>query len=169
MTASRNETYEKRANAYLRRAGLDKSAIRLTHLKGDASNRHYMRVTFPDSSSRILLLHEESIDSKNLPFLNVSQLFIRMSIRIPTVHEKVEDLGILVLDDLGDTTLFEFIQTASIDECREAYTEAIKIIVRLQQEGEQLASTNYIPFTQALDEEKLNWELKFFLEHFLDS
>jgi len=167
MTTLRNETYEQRAKIYLKRTGLDKSDVRLTHLKGDASSRHYMRLTFPDESSRILLLHETAINSDNLPFLNVSELLIQMSIRIPTVHDKVEDLGILVLDDLGDTTLFEFTKTASLDECREAYTEAIKIIVRLQQQGKQLASNSYLPFSQALDEEKLNWELKFFLDYFL--
>ena len=92
---------------------------------------------------------------------------MQMSIRIPAIHDKAEDLGILILDDLGDTTLFDFTKTASPDECRKVYTEAIKIIVHLQKQGEKLASPSYVPFTQALDEEKLNWELKFFLDHFL--
>jgi aminoglycoside/choline kinase family phosphotransferase len=156
-----------RAKTYVERVGLASTTTSIFELPGDASNRCYVRVEASDGSSYILLLHQEPIDSATLPFLNVASLLTRMSIPTPTIQDTADDLGIVVLDDLGDITLHRFVGAATDDQRIAQYTEAVDLIVRMQRKGKEIASPDYLPFTLAFDEDKLMSELEFFVAHFL--
>ena len=90
-----------------------------------------------------------------------------MDIRVPAILDSEPDLGILIIEDLGDITLQKYLRTASKIDVTRRYIEALQIIGRMQQGGRNLASSRYQPFDLAFDVEKLSWELEFFLEHFL--
>ncbi len=157
-----------RAKTYVERVGLASTMTSIVELPGDASNRCYVRVKTSDGSSYILLLHQEPIDSATLPFLNVASLLTKISIPTPKIQDTADDLGIVVLDDLGDITLHRFVSTATDDERIARYTEAVDLIVSMQRKGKNIAPCDHVPFTRAFDEEKLMSELEFFVAHFLE-
>ena len=167
MTRPPADTYQQRVATYLLRTGRSKTGASVTQLHGDASDRCYVRVRLPDGSSLILLVHQSEIDTTTLPFLNVARLFTRMTIPIPEVRDTADDLGILVLDDLGDVTVHTFLRTATDAQRRAVYRDAVELIARIQRRGRELASPDYLPFTMAFDVEKLVWELAFFAKHYL--
>ena len=94
-----------RVTAYLARVGLEANETFTHELAGDASDRRYVRVVSADGSSRVLLVHADPIDPDTLPFVNVAQLLRQMPVPVPAVLTQEADLGILVLEDLGDVTL----------------------------------------------------------------
>lgn len=167
MTEHNAGSHLERARAYLDRIGLAQPATSLVALPGDASDRRYVRVRLADRSSRMLMVHGGPIDSRTLPFCAVARLLARMRVPAPAVLGSADDLGILMLDDLGDVTV-QALLGAGTGERRDAvYAEAVDLIVRMQRGGQQLASPHRLPFTLAFDEDKLMWELEFFVEHFL--
>ena len=157
----------RRVRTYLERTGQTAAAI--DELPGDASDRRYVRVRAADGSSQVLLVHRGAIDTETLPFLNVARLLARMDVPAPAVRGSAGDLGILALEDLGDLTLERFLATATATAARRraVYADAVDLIARLQRRGRELASPDYLPFTLAFDEDKLAWELDFFVDHFL--
>ena len=167
MTQQEQGTYLERVAAYLSRAGLAAAGASTRELPGDASDRRYVRLTSPDGSSRVLLVHSGPIDADTLPFVNVSRLLRHMPVPTPAILDSAGDLGILALEDLGDVTLHSHLGCATADERRALYEEAVALIARMQQRGAALASGAYVPFSLAFDQEKLTWELEFFVEHFL--
>ena len=156
-----------RVAAYLARIGLAESAATTAELPGDASDRRYVRLRLADGSTRMLMVHSGPIDSRTLPFPNVARLLARMQVPAPAVLGGADDLGILMLDDLGDDTLQASLDAAGTARRDALYREAVDLIVRMQQGGRELAGSAAGPFTVAFDETKLTWELDFFVEHFL--
>ena len=161
------DTCAAKVRTYLARAGLDPSETKTRELAGDASDRRYVRVTSANGNSRVLLVHGAPIDPDSLPFLNVDRLLQRVPIPRPAVLGHEADLGVLVLEDLGDVTLEDHLHHASDAERTARYTEAIELIVRLQRRGHDLTSPEFVPFGLAFDEQKLTAELDFFVRHFL--
>lgn len=165
MTSPAASSPGERVEAYLRRVGLSASSIR--DLPGDASDRRYVRVRLADGTTRMMLVHSGPIDPTTLPWLNVAQLFRQLSIPIPRVHDTAPDLGILVLEDLGDATLQSSLGTATGEQVQTLYEDAIGLIVRMQRHGRELASSGYLPFSRSFDAGKLSSELEFFSAHYL--
>ena len=158
-----------RVRAYLDRAHLWVANGQIQDLPGDASDRHYIRVTPPGRSSLMLLVHANRFDESTLPFINVASLLEEMAVPIPKILSIEADLGILVLEDLGDITLEHHLARASLEPVGrlQLYEEAVGLIALMQGRGRELASSRYAPFGLAFDVEKLRWELEFFVEHFL--
>jgi aminoglycoside/choline kinase family phosphotransferase len=90
-----------------------------------------------------------------------------MPVPVPEILHHDDALGVLGLQDLGDVTLQAHLGGASAAARAKRYREAVGLIVRLQQRGAELASTEYPPYGVAFDREKLMWELEFFVRHFL--
>ena len=167
MTEHTAGSHLDRVRAYLDRTGLAQPATSLAELPGDASDRRYVRVRLADGSSRMLMVHGGPIDSRTLPFCAVARLLARMRVPAPAVLGSADDLGILMLDDLGDVTVQALLGADTGGRRDAVYAEAVDLIVRMQRGGQQLASPRQLPFTLAFDEDKLMWELEFFVEHFL--
>ncbi len=160
------DTTEARAKSWLRNAGLP-SATRLERLAGDASDRRFVRVVPPGAPTRVLVVHERPIDPDTLPLIRVGELFRRLSVPVPAIHGAHAALGIVVVEDLGDTMLEDAAANLPDVERSARYREAVEIIAAIQQGGRRLAQSNAGPFGLAFDVEKLTQELSFFAEHFV--
>ena len=158
-----------RVHAYLERAHLPVASTRIQELPGDASDRRYIRVAPQGHASLMLLVHVTPFDASTLPFLNVASLLEEIPIPIPKILSTEADLGILVLEDLGDVTLERHLARADLGPDRRLglYEDAVGLIALMQGRGRELASSRYMPFGLAFDAEKLTWELDFFVQHFL--
>ena len=162
-----HDTCAAKVAAYLARASLDPSNTTTCELVGDASDRRYVRVMPSGDRSCVLLVHTAPINPPALPFLNVARLLQRIPLPLPAILGQEDDLGILVLEDLGDVTLEGHLRHASPAERETRYTQAINLLVRMQQLSHELASPEFVPFGLAFDVQKLTAELDFFVRHFL--
>jgi aminoglycoside/choline kinase family phosphotransferase len=169
MTASEAPSATDRVRAYLDRTGLEAQGARAVPLTGDASDRRYFRVIRRDASSVVLAVYATPFKYDTLAFVNVARLLSVMPVPIPAIYDHADELGLLVLEDLGDVTLQAHLGAAPPADHARLYREAVAHIATLQRRGAALASPEYVPYGVAFDVEKLNWEMEFFLKHFVTS
>ena len=153
-------------STYLARMGVMGAEVR--PLTPDASDRRYFRVRPKHAPSFVLAVLSGAFDSQTLPFINVAGLFGRMPVPIPRILGEAPDIGVLALEDLGDVTLQARLSAASAEERVALYREAVHLIGVIQRRGAELAEARYLPYGLAFDVEKLLWECRFFVTHFLE-
>lgn len=163
---SAGDDTEARARIWMDRAGFGAST-RLQPLAGDASDRRFFRIVPPEAASRVLVVHTGPIDPQTLPLIEVAALFRALPVPVPTIGEADAALGIVEVEDLGDTTLETALANAGEPERAARYEEAVALIAAIQRGGRRLATSGASPFRLAFDVAKLTWELEFFVEHFL--
>jgi aminoglycoside/choline kinase family phosphotransferase len=151
----------------LQRARLAGPQVRVVPLTGDASTRQYFRVLRPDNPPVVLAVYDEPFTFDQLPFVNVCRLLSAIPLPVPAIAGHADDLGILILEDLGDVTLQAHLGVAQPVEHDALYTQAVELVDRLQHRGTQLESDEFLPFGIAFDRGKLTWELNFFVKHFI--
>ena len=158
-----------RIDRFLSGTGIAARAPKVVPLTGDASDRRYFRVLFADEPSQVLAVHPGPIAFDQLPFVNVARLLSSMPLPVPRILGHSDPLGIIALEDLGDVTLQAHLGAASPAEHAGLYREAVELIEMMQRRGSELASAEYLPYSIAFDVEKLTWELRFFVKHFLEA
>jgi aminoglycoside/choline kinase family phosphotransferase len=158
-----------RIDRCLERAKLAGPGVRVVPLTGDASTRQYFRVLRPDNPSVVLAVYDEPFTFDQLPFVNVSRLMANIPLPVPAIAGHADDLGILILEDLGDVTLQAHLGVTDPVEHAALYKEAAEFVERLQRRGQELTSADFIPFGIAFDRDKLMWELNFFVKHYLEA
>jgi hypothetical protein len=156
-----------RLSEYLERHGLAANTAQVVPLTGDASDRRYFRVLIKGAKSIVLALHQGPIEFDAMPFVSVARLLAQVPLPVPAILHHSDPLGVLGLEDLGDVTLQAHLGAATPAEHAALYRQAVTLIARLQQRGEQLRSDEYPPYRIAFDVEKLTWELEFFVKHYL--
>lgn len=159
---------EYRLRQWVKRAGLPEST-QLQELAGDASDRRFVRVVPPTTRTRVLVVHQNSIDPKQLPLVQVSALFRQLPVPVPEIYDFDTELGIVVLEDLGNTTLESALTAATPEQRIAYYDEAVELIATIQSGGRRLATTPNPAFALAFDVAKLSSELDFFVRHFLET
>jgi aminoglycoside/choline kinase family phosphotransferase len=158
-----------RIDEVLQRARLSGPQVRVVPLTGDASTRQYFRVLRPDNPSVVLAVYDAAFKFDDLPFVNVSRLMMSVPLPIPAIAGHADDLGVLILEDLGDVTLQAHLGVTQSMEHDALYKQAVEFISRLQHRGPELQSDDFLPFAVAFDRDKLVWELNFFVKHFLEA
>jgi N-acetylmuramate 1-kinase len=167
MTTSNSPALPDRVQTYLDRSGLSAQASAVMPLTGDASDRRYFRILQRQAPSLVLALHTEPFDADTLPFVRVAHLLEAMPLPSPRILDRAADLGVLLLEDLGDVTLQAHLGAAPAEEHSHLYRRAVSLVDVLQRRGQELASPAFPPYGIAFDEEKLLWELEFFTNHYL--
>jgi hypothetical protein len=153
----------------------------ITALPGDASTRRYHRVHLsgagtpaslmamqlpagsglPLSSEELAVFKEEL---KELPFLNVHRFLHRVGVRVPKIYGQWEADGLLLLEDLGDTALWDRVQGLPESEVIGWYKRAIDELLRLQITGTENRDDSCYAFQQRFDEKLYLWEFEHFIE-----
>jgi aminoglycoside/choline kinase family phosphotransferase len=158
-----------RIDECLQRARIAGPQVRVVPLTGDASTRQYFRILRPDNPSVVLAVYDAPFTFDDLPFVNVSRLFTAIPLPVPVIAGHADDLGILILEDLGDVTLQAHLGMTQPVEHAGLYKQAVELVFRMQRRGAELVSDDFKPFGVAFDREKLTWELNFFVKHFLEA
>ena len=145
---------------------LNSGAFEVYALAGDASARRYFRVVSGDMSY-VLMLWEPFVDDGNYPFLSVLRHFAKNDISVPTVIALGPELGVALLEDLGDLTLERrFEERENREHWMPFYRQAIDEIAGIHHK----ATADRSPCTAfeiKFDREKFLWEMNFALNHFL--
>jgi aminoglycoside/choline kinase family phosphotransferase len=171
MTIDRRPTDDARERIgwFLDETGQTPDVASVVPLTGDASDRRYFRILLRGARPQVLCVHAGPIEFDRLPFVNVSMLLREMDVPAPRILAHSDPLGIIALEDLGDVTLQAHLGAASDAEHAALYREAVTLIALLQERGAGQANPRYLPYGIAFDEEKLTWELQFFIRHFLEA
>ncbi len=113
-----------------------------------------------------------SVREENAAFLEFSRHFRRHGLPVPEIYGENLSQGAYLEEDLGDTTLFEFLSAhrdgeAIAPEVVQAYRKVVAVLPRFQvQAGRDL---NYkVCYPRAgFDRQSINWDLNYFKYYFL--
>ena len=153
----------------------------LSPLAGDASSRRYYRaclsgldqprtiivMELPEGSALPLSSEELAIFKdrpKELPFLNVHRFLEQIGAKVPMIYAQWESDGLLFLEDLGDTSLWDRVQGLAEAEVLNWYRKAIDELLNLQTRGTQERDDRCIAFQQRFDVQLYMWEFDHFIE-----
>jgi N-acetylmuramate 1-kinase len=159
---------ETRLNLCLQTERQDLGIKKVQKLTGDASTRQYFRL-YSDSDTFVAAVYQEPFDPADHSFCAVTELFAAASLPVPRIVATSGRFAVILLEDLGDTRLQDWLDTASPEEKLTAYQESISLIVAIQAATELAIETNSSAARLAFDEPKLMWELDFFHKHFFKS
>jgi N-acetylmuramate 1-kinase len=161
--------------------GANASLGALAPLAGDASSRRYYRAhlrglnepqtmivmelpagsALPLSSEELAIFKE---GPKELPFLNLHRFLSSIGAKVPKLYGHWESEGLLFLEDLGDTALWDRVQGLAEFEVIAWYRKSIDELLNLQLRGTQARDDRCIAFQQRFDAKLYLWEFEHFIE-----
>ena len=137
-------------------------------LAGDASSRKYYRIVF-DDQSRVLMSWEPFSDAKAYPFLNVLEHFASVDVRVPRAEAWAPELGVVLLEDLGDLTLErKFWENQNQQAALPFYQQSVDEIIKIHFLASRPAPAPSVCQQIAFDTAKFMWEMNYAREHFLE-
>ena len=140
-------------------------------MKGGASTRRFFRISLgKDRKSAVAMFvpgaptHEihKVPGGTRWPFLEVRDLLAERGIRVPTIFADGTDHGWLVVEDLGDDTVANYLLRRPGDKL-DIYRLAVRDLARAQRRLATLPQTSIVK-SRAFDHDLLRWEIDHFLE-----
>jgi aminoglycoside/choline kinase family phosphotransferase len=140
-------------------------------LQGDlgGSGRKIIRLSNEESTAIGILYN---VREENVAFLEFSKHFHRHGLPVPEIY--AEDLahGAYLEEDLGDTTLFEFLTknrtaTTIAPEVVEAYRKVVAVLPRFQVEAARDLNYKVCYPISSFDRQSIAWDLNYFKYYFL--
>ncbi len=147
------------------------TAAGITRLQGDASSRTYYRVSRDGASVIAMRLAEDPLKSdevvdgerpRSVPFLEVGAYLRRGGIPVPEVLHVDLDVGVILLEDLGDRTV-ERALAEGLDKSS-LYREAVRLMADMHAHAAREPDPDCICFRRRFGEGLLRWELEHFYE-----
>ena len=160
-------------NALLARIG--KNARTVTPMPGGASTRRYFRLDLGNETAVGMFSPEgatpEEIQKASTlprwPFLEVAELLDEHGVDVPRIFGEDTQSGWVVLEDLGDDTLANWLAEHPEDKPR-LYTTAVRDLARAQKKLMALPS-GCVVSSRAFDADLLKWEIDHFREWGLEA
>ncbi|HEY4899704.1 MAG TPA: RNase adapter RapZ [Terriglobales bacterium] len=146
-------------------------ATRVQPLQGNlgGSGRRIIRLA-DDQNSAIGILY--SVREENVAFVEFSRCFRRHGLPVPEIYAEDLSQGAYLEQDLGDTTLYEFLsQNRDGDrislEVIAAYKKAVEVLPRFQVEARQDINYKVCYPRTSFDRQSIAWDLNYFKYYFL--
>ena len=113
-----------------------------------------------------------SVREENTAFLEFSRHFRRHGLPVPEIYAEDLGHGVYIEQDLGDTTLFEFLSLhregdAIAPEATEAYRKVVAALPRFQVEAGRDLNYKVCYPRASFDRQSINWDLNYFKYYFL--
>src|SRR5258708_2284465 len=149
------------------------TAARIQPLQGQlgGSGRNIIRLSTDNGkASAIGILY--NVREENLAFLEFSRHFRRHGLPVPEIYGEDLNHGAYLEEDLGGTTLFEFLSKhrtgdTVASEVVEAYRKVVAVLPRFQIEaGRDLDYSVCYP-RDSFDRQSISWDLNYFKYYFL--
>jgi aminoglycoside/choline kinase family phosphotransferase len=137
------------------------------HLGG--SGRNIIRLA-NDKFSAIGILYD--VREENVAFLNFSRHFRRHGLPVPEIYAEDLTCGAYLEEDLGDTTLFEYLANNRTGETIaptvvEAYRQVVAVLPRFQIEAGRDLNYKVCYPRASFDRQSIAWDLNYFKYYFL--
>jgi aminoglycoside/choline kinase family phosphotransferase len=145
-------------------------------MPGGASTRRYFRLFLPDGKTAVAMFVPEGarpeevqklVERPEWPFLEVRTLLAARGVDVPHVIAEDTERGWLVIEDLGEDTLANFLLRRPEDRIG-LYTRAVEDLARAQKALGELPPESVVA-SRAFDEDLLRWEIDHFREWGLDA
>jgi aminoglycoside/choline kinase family phosphotransferase len=112
------------------------------------------------------------VREENLAFLEFSKHFRRHGLPVPEIYAEDLDHGAYLEEDLGDTTLFEFLSKNRTGESIapqvvEAYRKVVAVLPRFQVEAARDLDYSVCYPISSFDRQSIAWDLNYFKYYFL--
>ena len=113
-----------------------------------------------------------SVSEENTAFLEFSRHFRRHSLPVPKIYAENLDEGAYLEEDLGDTTLFEYLSAhrdgdAIAPQAVEAYRKVVAVLPRFQVEAGRDLNYKVCYPRSSFDRQSIAWDLNYFKYYFL--
>jgi len=113
-----------------------------------------------------------SVREENVAFIEFSKHFRRHGLPVPEIYAEDLDRGAYLEEDLGDTTLFEFLSKNRAGEkiapaVVEAYRKVVAVLPRFQIEAGQDLDYKVCYPRPSFDRQSITWDLNYFKYYFL--
>ena len=113
-----------------------------------------------------------SVREENIAFLEFSRHFRRHGLPVPEIYADNLDQGAYLEEDLGDTTLFEFLSAhrsgeTIAPEVVEAYRKVVGVLPRFQVEAGRDLNYKVCYPRASFDRQSIAWDLNYFKYYFL--
>ena len=123
-----------------------------------------------EKASAIGILY--GVREENVAFLEFSRHFRRHGLPVPEIYAQDLDRGAYLEEDLGDTTLFEFLSKNRSGEniapaIIEAYRKAVAVLPRFQVEAARDLDYSVCYPCASFDRQSIAWDLNYFKYYFL--
>jgi aminoglycoside/choline kinase family phosphotransferase len=147
------------------------SPARVQPLQGDlgASGRKILRLS-TEKHRAIGVLY--GVREENLAFVEFSKHFRRLGLPVPEIYAEDLDHGAYLEEDLGDTTLYEFLTknrtaTTIAPQAIETYRKVVAILPRFQVEAGRDLNYSVCYPNPSFDRQSIAWDLNYFKYYFL--
>lgn len=112
------------------------------------------------------------VREENLAFLEFSKHFRRHGLPVPAIYAEDLSQGAYLEEDLGDTTLFEYLGSnrageTIAPEAIEAYRKVVAVLPRFQVEAGRDLNYKVCYPRSSFDRQSINWDLNYFKYYFL--
>jgi aminoglycoside/choline kinase family phosphotransferase len=139
-------------------------------MKGGASTRRFFRVRWGNGKSAVAMFvpgpttHEIHKDRphERWPFLEVRDLLAERGIRVPTIFADGTEQGWLLVEDLGDDTVANYLLKKPSDK-RAIYQRAVRDLAQAQARLAALPESCIVR-SRSFDHDLLRWEIEHFME-----
>ena len=146
-------------------------AARVEPLQGElgGSGRLIVRLSNPTASA-IGIVYD--VRAENVAFIEFSRHFRKHRLPVPEIYAEDLSAGAYLEEDLGDTTLFEFLSENRIgDEIApavvEAYRRVVNVLPRFQIEAGRDLNYKVCYPRASFDRQSIAWDLNYFKYYFL--
>ncbi len=142
---------------------------RVTPLKGDASDRKLFRLS---AASRTAIGVVNPDVQENRAFLEFSRHFQTFSLPVPEIYAEDRDRGMYLEEDLGDTTLFQFLTATRVgerlsSETLDLYRTVVELLPRFQIDAGRTLNYDVCYPRSSFDKQSMRWDLNYFKYYFL--
>ena len=148
-----------------------RTAENVQPLQGElgGSGRAIIRLSAGQSTAIGILY---SVREENVAFLEFSRNFRRHGLPVPEIYAEDLDQGAYLEEDLGDTTLFEFLSknredTVIAPQAIEMYRRVVATLPRFQVEAGRDLNFKVCYPRSSFDRQSISWDLNYFKYYFL--
>ena len=144
---------------------INTSEFSIVQLAGDASARRYYRI-IQDEKTWVLMTWKP-FNQAEYPFLSVQRHFLSCHIQVPEVIGVGEDLGVLLLEDLGDLTLErKYWESSKPEASEDFYLKTIDELIKIH-DVSTYSEVKSTASTTEFDTAKFLWEMNYAKENLL--
>ncbi len=138
-------------------------------LPPSGSYREYVRIC---GGGKCALGVSNADVKENMAFLGFSDHFNNQGLNVPKVYSQDLYEGIYLVEDLGNTTLFDFLQENRTGEVMspsliDLYKKTLKELIKFQLKGSEGFDFNLCYPRKAFDRQSMLWDLHYFKYYFL--
>lgn len=142
------------------------SLYKVYQLAGDASARKYYRVIYEQDT--YVLMAWEPFDADKYPFISVLRHFEASGVNVPKIKKIGAEVGMLLLEDLGDLTLErKFWESANQELSWDFYQKSLDEIIKIHTTATK-SDRPTIAKEIMFDTAKFLWELNYAREHLIE-